>query len=205
MSRWDVNDPGYLNMLADEEERREEEREYKEWMNRQAFIRRAKKQEQEIALARMVNPRGPRGESMKEEIEAAAGTGSPAELSRYAAYLSAQRGVPLTELNVAPEYARLRGVFNENKYPSAVATGPIPSGRATRKAMQKINWITKSVPVEYTNSPVKITGHAASVYTNPELRYNVGLSARLPLSKAKKNASAAAKKRRTRRTRRSRR
>lgn len=151
------------------------------------------KNEQRTALARMIKPRGPRGVSLKEEIEGAAGAGSPAEFSRYAAYLSRQRGIPLTEHNVALEYAQQRGVFNENKYPSAVATGPVPSGRATRKLMRRIPWLVKELPKKYDESPTVLTGSATNLYRDPHLRQEyMNLPATVPKSKAQRNAYNAA-------------
>ena len=197
-------DRGYQEYL----EAQEEERERQEWLQLQANLRQAKKQEQETALARMVNPRGPFGTTLKAEIEHAAGLGSPDEFARYAAHLSKVRGVPLTELNVAEDYGSqlLQGVFNENKYPSAIATGPVPSGRATRKAMKSINWTRTKLPNNYRASPVELTGLAARRYIDPAMRYELGLSRNVPNSKAKKNAAAGtARRRRSRRTYRSRR
>jgi hypothetical protein len=204
---------GYLRSQEEEEADRQREREDEEYHQimheREAvFLKRAaRKEEQKIALARMLNPRGPRGVSLKQEIEEAAGVGSPAEFTRYSVYRSAQEGRPLNELNVAKEYRQLKGVFNNNKYPSKSATGPVLSGRATRKAMQKMNWTQTKLPENYTESPVELTGNALLPYTDPYLRYELGLSEKSPVSKAKKNAGAAgaAARRRTRRTRRSRR
>jgi hypothetical protein len=210
----------YRRSQEEEEEDRQREREDEEYYQNMrkynenmqeresVFLKRAaRKQEQKIALARMLNPRGPRGVTLKQEIEAAAGVGSPAEFTRYSVYRSGPEGRRRTNKNVAKAYGQLKGVFNNNKYPSKSATGPVPSGRVTRKAMQKINWTQTKLPENYTESPVELTGNALLPYTDPYLRYQLGLSKKNTLSKAKKNAGAAgaagaAKKRRTRRSRR---
>ena len=194
---------------ADRQREREDEEYYQNMHEKEAvFLKRAaRKQEQKIALARMLNPRGPRSVSLKQEIEEAAGVGSPAEFTRYSVYRSGPEGRRRTNKNVAKAYGQLKGVFNNNKYPSKSATGPVLSGRATRKAMQKMNWTQTKVPENYTESPVELTGNALLPYTDPYLRYELGLSEKSPVSKAKKNAGAAgaAARRRTRRTRRARR
>ena len=179
-----------LNTGYDSNNRSSNYNQEEEDRNFRRIIRLGEKNEQRSALARMTKPRGPLGISMKQEIEAAAGAGSPAELSRYAAYLSRQRGVPLSERNVAVEYAQQKGVFNENKYPSAVATGPRPSGRATRRLMRRIPWVVKELPENYDESPTTLTGPAANLYTIPEFRWSAfGLEPNAPLSKAQRNAA----------------
>lgn len=194
---------GYERGFAEHLQSQEEERERQEWLQLKANMRRGQKNEQATALARMINPRGPHGISMKKEIEFAAGAGSPDEFGRYAAHLSKVRDVPLTEVNVAEDYGQLRGVFNENKYPSAIARGPVPSGRATRKAMKTINWVKTGLPETYRESPVELSGLAARRYIDPAMRYELGLSQAVPNSKAKRNAAAGtARKRRSRRNRR---
>ena len=214
---------GYPRRSQEEEEDRQREREDEEYYQNMrkynenmqeresVFLKRAaRKQEQKIALARMLNPRGPRSVSLKQEIEEAAGVGSPAEFTRYSVYRSGPEGRRRTNKNVAKAYGQLKGVFNNNKYPSKSATGPVLSGRATRKAMQTMNWTQTKVSENYTESPVELTGNALLPYTDPYLRYQLGLSEKSPVSKAKKNAGAAgaagaAARRRSRRTRRSRR
>ena len=190
-----------LEAEAEEAERLEDER-YHQYLNE---VRRSGlANEQRTALARMIKPREPGGESLKNQILKAAsiraGSGSPAEFTRYAKYLSKESGVPLTEVNIGKMYGKLRGIFNKNRSSSGIARGPVPMPNTTIPATQK------TLPENYTESPVELTGNVAFRYTYPPLRAELGLNEEVPLSKAKRNAEAAgtgaAARRRNRRTRR---